>query len=152
LHNFTKFATKGENRPHTHTKDVFEDCSFKPKTFFKPIISTYFKFETSFKLSLSSPRPFSSSLFQLILSLKHRSSSFFQAQDVFQDRSFKPQDLFQASSPSSPRHIFEDCSVKPKTYFKASSFKPTFSSPLMLILIEAQFEGLGEKDALRLKP
>ncbi len=99
----------------------------------------YFKFETLFKLSLSSPRhisrlfissprPFSSPLFQVIfkfetlfkLSLSNPrriSRSFFQTQDLFQASSFKPQD------------IFEDHSFKPKTYFK-----PIFPSPFMLIL------------------
>ncbi len=101
--------------------NIIQALSFKPKT--------YFKFETSFKLSLSSPRHISS--------LKHCSNSLFQAQDIFQDRSFQAQDLFQAplfqvisslkhcsSSLFQAQDVFQDHSFKSKTFFKLPTSSP----------------------------
>ncbi len=91
---------------------------FKPSFWSLLPLSNYFKCGTFIQAHY----------FNVISSLKHRSRSFFQAHDVFQDLSFKPK-TFVKLPPSSP-----------KTYLKIilSSPKP-ISSPFFQVLSCSSF-------------
>lgn len=113
--------------------NIVQALSFKPKTYFKIV--------------LSSPRPFSSPLFKFenivqALSFKHKtyfkiilSSPLFQVWNIVQALSLKPKTYFKIVLPN-PRpfsrfllqaqDIFEDRSFKPKTYSKLPLSSPFF--------------------------
>ncbi len=111
---------------------------FKPSFWSLLPLSNYFKCGTFIQAHY----------FNVISSLKHRSRSFFQAHDVFQDLSFKPK-TFVKPIISSLKHCSNSLSFKPKTYFKIVHFKPkTFFKPI----ISSYFQVWNIVQALSFKP